>query len=90
MAAFNIDQIDMASERITQVGGVLDLLAGLDLFKEVGGAAALSAIWGAQALLEQAGAAVGAIQVQEPAPAAPAAPPKPAAAAAAAAPSKPV
>lgn len=61
MAKVNIDQIDIATARITQVGGILDLLTESEIFNGVGGEMGMSAIWAAQALLEQAGTAVNAI-----------------------------
>lgn len=58
MAELNIDQIDVATERLAQASGVLALLGGNDIFKEVGGADARAAIWAVQSLIEQASAAV--------------------------------
>ena len=62
MASSNLTQIDTATARISQVEGILDLLTESELLTGAGGESAMSAIWGAQALLAQAHAAVSAIK----------------------------
>lgn len=62
MTEAKLDQLDTATARLTQAGGVLDLLAQSDIFKEVGGESALSAIWATQALIEQAKVSVIALR----------------------------
>lgn len=62
MTESNLTQIDTATARISQVEGILDVLTESELLQGVGSEAVMAALWGAQALLAQAHAAVSAIK----------------------------